>query len=61
MFQIKKTNCSELNGINIAHKFQIQNEDQEEYKFIRMRLIGRNWRGDNTLVLGSFEIYGTLI
>ena len=57
----KQDDCPHLNGYNYAHTFIMNQQNTNEYKYIRMRLTGPNWNGHNYLMVDSFEIYGTLI
>lgn len=45
---------------NYVHTFHIKNNDQE-FKYIRMRQTGLNWHGNNWLDISSIEFYGKLI
>ena len=56
-----QNDCSLINGYCITHTFDIKNDDEKEFKYIRMRQTGVNWYNDNVLVIGAFEFYGTLI
>ena len=53
-------NCSALNGNCNSHLFTIENQSQNEYRFIRIRLTGPDWNDQNYLMLGSVEFYGRL-
>ncbi|KAK8842136.1 hypothetical protein M9Y10_026363 [Tritrichomonas musculus] len=57
----EQVNCGYLNGKSFVHTFKIKNETSKEYRYIRMRLTGPNWLGNNQLIINSFEIYGKLI
>ena len=57
----EQNNCSYLNGSYLSRSFPIKNENQQEYKFIRMKLTGPNWNSSNYLYISKFEIFGTLI
>ena len=60
----EQSDCNFLNGRNLVHTFSIQkkNEDEDsEFKFIRMRQIGPNWYNNDHLNICSFEFYGILI
>ena len=52
--------CNYLNGSNLVHSFQISNQTDDSFKYIRMRLIGKSWRGEKTLRISSLEFFGTL-
>ena len=56
-----QNDCSLINGYCITHTFDIKNDDEKEFKYIRMRQTGVNWYNDNVLVIGAFEFYCTLI
>lgn len=57
----EKNDCSILNGDGIIHTFQIQNQEENEFKSIKMRLTGPNWTNNNSFLINSFELYGELI
>ena len=57
----ENVNCSYLNDRSVTHTFKIKNETIHTFRFLRMRLTGPNWLGKNSLAIGSFEVYGTLI
>lgn len=57
----EQQDCPNLNGSYFSHIFPIKNENQREFKFIRMKLTGPNWRSDNFLDIGRFELFGSLI
>lgn len=50
-----------LNGNNIVQMFQIKNESNKEFRYIRIRQTQKNCGGDNDLMIQSFELFGTLI
>ena len=50
-----------LHGGNMVHTFTMNRPNSNEFQYIRMRLTGPNWSGDNYMVVCSFEIYGRLI
>ena len=41
--------------------FQIKNESNKEFRYIRIRQTQKNCGGDNDLMIQSFELFGTLI
>lgn len=55
--------CKYLKGEETpkTHTFKINNENNTKFRYIRMKLIDRNWCGSNYLFIDSFEIYGNLI
>lgn len=55
------TDCSYLNGPFQFHTFKIKNQQNKEFRFIRLRQTGPNWVNQYYLKIDSFEIYGTLI
>ena len=57
----EEVNCAHLNGLNVSHTFEMNKQNSNEYKYIRMRLTGPNWANYNYLMVDSFEIYGRLI
>lgn len=54
------TNCPYLNGAYLIHTFSIKNQNSKEYRFIRMRLTGLNWKCYDSLVISMIEFYGKL-
>mgnify|MGYP001087271975 CR=1 FL=1 len=50
-----------LNGKHLVHLFTINNKITKEYRYIRMRLTGKNWMDYDYFMLDSFELYGNLI
>lgn len=57
----EEKNCSYLNNRNVSHTFKIKYQTLQKFRYIRMRLTGPNFLGKNSLAIGSFELYGTLI
>lgn len=56
----EEIDCSFLNGKSLVHSFEMNNQINKKFKFIRMRSTGPDWRGKNVLAFESFEIYGKL-
>jgi hypothetical protein len=54
----RQTKNRELNGSNLIRSFSCVCEG--EWRFVRMRTTGRNFRGDYALALTSFELFGSL-
>ena len=54
-------NCSYLNGPSLVHTFHIHKRNLNEFRFIRLRQTGPNWRGNNFLAFKSFELFGKLV
>lgn len=52
---------SELRGTNKVHTFNMNHQSSKEFRFIRMRLTGKNWLDQQRLALSCFELYGTLL
>lgn len=50
-----------LNGSNYVHAFQIKNQSNQEYKYVRLKMTAPNWGNQNYLLLNSIEFYGQLI
>lgn len=57
----EENDCSFTNGKNLIHTFKINRPNKKEYRYIRMRLTGPDWKNENHLRFSSFEIYGKLI
>ncbi|KAK8840628.1 hypothetical protein M9Y10_030402 [Tritrichomonas musculus] len=57
----EQNDCSHLNGNRFFHTFNINQNNTEEYKYLRIKQTGPNWNNDNYLIIDSFELYGTLI
>lgn len=57
----QKNNCNAINGRDLIHNFQIQNNNGKEFRYIQMRITGKNWLGNNLLDIGAIEFHGTLI
>lgn len=57
----KQDNCSYLNGYNCVHTFKMSHQSTKEYRYIRMKLTGPNWHGNNYFAIDSIDIYGKLI
>lgn len=56
----EQRNCPFLNGSNLIHTFTIQDQKQEKFQFIRLRLTGPNWNDSHQLSFDSIEFYGKL-
>ena len=54
-------NCSKLKGLSLAHTFDIKNNENMEFRYIRMRQTDQSFAINNYLRIESFEIYGYLI
>ena len=57
----RQIDCGDLNGKSFVHTFKMKNETSNEYRYVRMRLTGPNWNGNNKIFIDSFEIYGILV
>lgn len=57
----KQENCTYLNGANLIHTFDINNNEEQEFKYIRMYQTGPNCQNSNQLALCSIEFYGRLL
>ncbi|OHT05646.1 F5/8 type C domain containing protein [Tritrichomonas foetus] len=55
-----RSNDSSLNRRSVCSSFEINqpNNNNENYRFIRIRLTGKNWKNLNYLVFYSIEFYG---
>ena len=56
----QKNNCNSINGRNITHTFDISN-NTKDFRYIQMRITGKNWIGNYLLDIGAIEFHGTLI
>lgn len=57
----EEKNCSFLNGEKLIHTFDINNNQNKEFRYIRMKLTEPNWGETHFLGFDSFEIFGILI
>lgn len=57
----EQKNCSYFHGGDLVHSFEISNKKKDKkFQYIRMRQTDTNWRGDDDLMIGWFEIFGKL-
>lgn len=56
----EQNDCSYLKGSNLIHTFPIQNSDHHEFKYIRIRQTGFNWKKNNCLYFNTIEFYGLI-
>lgn len=56
----EQENCSLLNGSLLSFTFTIENPENKEYQFLRMRQIDSCWDGSYNFSIDSIEFYGTL-
>ena len=52
--------CPDLNEAKARKVFKVKNTNGHKFRYIRMRLIGKNWGNSTSIELNSFEIYGAL-
>lgn len=57
----EQKDCEGLNGRYLSETFKIKNDDNREFRYIRMRQTGPSWAGSNYLTIDSFELYGSLV
>lgn len=57
----EEIDCPFLNGKSFVHTFNINNEQNKPFKYLRIRQTGPNWANYNFLKFDSIEFYGTLI
>ena len=57
----KQEDCSFLNRDFNIHTFSIPSSNSQQFRFLRMKLTGTNWKDNNLFIITSFEFYGTLI
>lgn len=55
-----KNNNSELNGCGTIATFNVSQNSQQFFRYIRLRMTGPNHFGQDTLALTNIEFYGTL-
>lgn len=55
-----QNNCTELNGLSYVHTFDIKNDEDNEYRYIRMRQTDKSFAINDYLRFESFELYGFL-
>jgi hypothetical protein len=56
----RRENNQDLNGRGVAQVFACSKSPGGEFRYIRMRQIGVNHYGNNTLVFEAFEVFGQL-
>ena len=56
----EQNNCSFLNGLNNVHTFTISNDEEQEFRHIRIRQTNKNWKNTNGLYLSRVEFYGQI-
>ena len=54
----ERNNCTYLNGCSLVHTFNIENQNDGEYKYIRMRATSPDC---NVLAINSIELFGQLL
>lgn len=57
----EQKDCPFLNGPRKIHTFNMNQQSQKEFQYVRIRSTGQDWCGYNYLLIDSFELYGTLI
>lgn len=57
----QQNNCSYLKGSLLFHTFQIDNKNNDKFKYLRVRSTGKNWSGNVSLLFEAIEIFGKLI
>ena len=56
----EQKDCSLLNGANIVHTFPVSNNEEHEFKFIRISTSGKNWGNTDALYMSRIEFYGQI-
>lgn len=56
----EQKDCSPLNDSNRVHSFKINEQNQKEISFVRIRQT-QTWSSSNCLGIGSLEIFGTIV
>jgi hypothetical protein len=51
-----RENVNEMNEANFSSVFEVQSIF--ETRFIRLRMIGRDWHGNQCLHIRAFEVFG---
>lgn len=57
----EENDCEILRGANIIHTFQMNKQNSNEFRFIRMRITGQSWGNNGCFTISKFELHGTLI
>lgn len=57
----EEKDCPYTKKSNSIHTFEIKQQKEKEFQFIRLRSTGKDWAGTNYLIIDSFELYGTLV
>lgn len=57
----KQKDCPLLNGMNLVHTFSIENPEEKDFRFIRIRQTMCNWVFSDCLCIDSIEFYGYLL
>ena len=57
----EENNCPILNGARIVHTFEMNHQNSDEFRFIRMRNTGPTWKNNHFLSIRLFELHGELI
>ena len=56
----RRENNEDLNGKNVVHKFEISAPPSGGFRFIHLRLTGKNHDGNDRLDLSGLEVFGTI-
>lgn len=57
----QQNNCNLTNGRGITQTFEIKsNNNNKNFRYIQMRMIGKNWIGSNLLDISAIEFHGSL-
>ena len=57
----EQMNCEYTHGDNKVHSFQINKQQNQKFKYIRLLSTGQNWGNDHYFVIGAIDFYGTLL
>ena len=55
-----RNNNYDLNGIYVTHNFQISPQLKQSFRFVRIRMTGKNHAGTDGFAISSFEVFGTI-
>lgn len=56
----EQNDCPHLNGPNFVHSFKMNHQNDQAFRFVRMKLTGLNWGNSECLSLTKIEFFGNL-
>ena len=57
----QQTNCEYTHGDNRVHTFQINNQQNHNFRYLRLFSAGPSWIVDNCFLFVAIDFFGTLI